>query len=155
MKDIYLSIYFYLIRSNVLLHHKVDFEWRKIDIKSSLKLALICKSDIFKIVGNTLLFFFFIFFYFYFFFLLLAIKTSKKIFQIIVMFIMLKCWWSLLKILCIYLIPLPWAGNDTRSIFKQTAGLKSVFFLRLYCHNKVKELSLPYHLPIVGGKIDF
>ena len=55
----------------------------------------------------------------------------------------------------IYLIPPPQTKCDIRSIFKwSTTGLNSVFsFTWTGCHIKVKKPSLPYCLPIAGGKI--
>ena len=34
-----------------------------------------------------------------------------------------------------------------------TVGLNSVFYTLISCHMKVKELSLPYYLPVAGGRI--
>ena len=47
------------------------------------------------------------------------------------------------------------AGYDTRSIFKQSlTGLNSEFsFSKISCLTKAEELSLPYYLPIAGGRI--
>ena len=47
------------------------------------------------------------------------------------------------------------AGYDTRSIFKHSlTGLNSEFsFSQTSCHTKAKEPSLPYYLPIAGGRI--
>ena len=47
------------------------------------------------------------------------------------------------------------AGYDTRSIFKQSlTGLNSEFsFFLTSCLTKAEEPSLPYYLPIAGGRI--
>ena len=47
------------------------------------------------------------------------------------------------------------AGYDTRSIFKQSlTGLNSEFsFSQTSCLTKAEEPSLPYYLPIDGGRI--
>ena len=47
------------------------------------------------------------------------------------------------------------AGYDTRSIFKRSlTGLYSEFsFSKTSCPTKAEEPSLPYYLPIVGGRI--
>ena len=47
------------------------------------------------------------------------------------------------------------AGYDTRSIFKQSlTGLNSEFsFSSASCLTKAEEPSLPYYLPIAGGRI--
>ena len=47
------------------------------------------------------------------------------------------------------------AGYDTRSIFKQgLTGLNSEFsFSKTTCLTKAEEPSLPYYLPIAGGRI--
>ena len=47
------------------------------------------------------------------------------------------------------------AGYDTRSIFKRSlTGFNSEFsFSETCCLNKVEESSLPYYLPIAGGRI--
>ena len=47
------------------------------------------------------------------------------------------------------------AGYDTRSIFKRSlTGLNSEFsFSWTSCFTKAEEPSLPYHLPIAGGRI--
>ena len=47
------------------------------------------------------------------------------------------------------------AGYDTRSIFKRSlTGLNSEFsFSYISCLTKAEEPSLPYYLPIAGGKI--
>ena len=47
------------------------------------------------------------------------------------------------------------AGYDTRSIFKQSfTGLNSEFsFSYTSCLTKAVEPSLPYYLPIAGGRI--
>ena len=47
------------------------------------------------------------------------------------------------------------AGCDTRSIFKQSlTGLNSEFSFSLTsCLTKAEEPSLPYYLPIAGGRI--
>ena len=49
----------------------------------------------------------------------------------------------------------PCAGNDTRSIFKRSlTGLNSKFsFSYTSCLTKAEEPSLPYYLPIAGGRI--
>ena len=47
------------------------------------------------------------------------------------------------------------AGYDTRSIFKRgLTGLNSEYsFSETCCFTKAEELSLPYYLPIAGGRI--
>ena len=47
------------------------------------------------------------------------------------------------------------AGYDTRSIFKRSlTGLNSEFsFSQTSCLTKAEEFSLPYYLPIAGGRI--
>ena len=47
------------------------------------------------------------------------------------------------------------AGYDTRSVFKQSlTGLNSEFsFSSTNCPTKAEEPSLPYYLPIAGGRI--
>ena len=47
------------------------------------------------------------------------------------------------------------AGYDTRSIFKRSlTGLNSEFsFSKTSCLTKAEEPSLPYYLPIAGGRI--
>ena len=57
--------------------------------------------------------------------------------------------------LTIFTIPSAWAGYDTRSIFKQRlTGLNSEFsFSETSCLTKAEEPSLPYYLPIAGGRI--
>ena len=47
------------------------------------------------------------------------------------------------------------AGYDTRSIFKRSlTGLNSEFsFSQTSCLTKAEEISLPYYLPIAGGRI--
>ena len=48
--------------------------------------------------------------------------------------------------------PSTWVGWDMRLIFKQSlTGLNSVYLLDWL--PKAKELSLPYYLPIAGGRI--
>ena len=56
---------------------------------------------------------------------------------------------------CIYAITLLLVGSNTRSIFRwNITGLNSkLFFFLTICHTKVKEISLPYYLLIVGGRI--
>ena len=51
--------------------------------------------------------------------------------------------------------PSAWAGYDTRSLFKLSlTGLNSEFsFSKTSCLTKAEETSLPYYLPIVGGRI--
>ena len=51
--------------------------------------------------------------------------------------------------------PSVWAGCDTRSIFKRSlTGLNSEFsFSSTSCLTKAEEPSLPYCLPIAGGRI--
>ena len=51
--------------------------------------------------------------------------------------------------------PSAWAGYDTRSIFKQSlTGLNSEFsFSKTSCLTKPEEPSLPYYLPIAGGRL--
>ena len=51
---------------------------------------------------------------------------------------------------CIYQTPLPWAGYDTRLIFKQSkAGLNSEFsFSKTDCLIKARKFRLPYYLSI-------
>ena len=55
----------------------------------------------------------------------------------------------------IFTNPSAWAGYDTRSIFKRSlTGLNSEFFFsKTSCPTKAKEFSLPYYLPIAGGRI--
>ena len=55
----------------------------------------------------------------------------------------------------IYQNPSARAGYDTRSIFKRSlTGLNSEFSFSLTsCLTKAEELSLPYYLPIAGGRI--
>ena len=47
------------------------------------------------------------------------------------------------------------AGYDTKSIFKRSlTGLNSQFsFSKTSCLSKAKQRSLPYYLPIAGGRI--
>ena len=46
------------------------------------------------------------------------------------------------------------AGYDTRSIFKRSlTGLNSEFSFYTSCLTKAEESSLPYYLPIAGGRI--
>ena len=46
------------------------------------------------------------------------------------------------------------AGYDTRSIFKRIlTGLNSELSFLTSCLTKAEELSLPYYLPIAGGRI--
>ena len=55
----------------------------------------------------------------------------------------------------IFTNPSAQAGYDTRSIFKMSlTGLNSEFsFSYTSCLTKAEEPSLPYHLPIAGGRI--
>ena len=55
----------------------------------------------------------------------------------------------------IFTNPSTWAECNTRSILKQSLiGLNSEFsFFWTGCRTKVKEHSLPYYLPIAGGRI--
>ena len=55
----------------------------------------------------------------------------------------------------IYTNPSTRAGCDTKSIFKWgSTGLNSEFsFCYSSCLTKAEEPSLPYHLPIAGGRI--
>ena len=55
----------------------------------------------------------------------------------------------------IFTKPSTWTGYDTRSIFKQSlTGLTSEFsFSKTSCLTKAEEPSLPYYLPIAGGRI--
>ena len=57
--------------------------------------------------------------------------------------------------LIIFTNPSARAGYDTRSIFKQNlTGLNSKFsFSKASCLTKAEEPSLPYYLPIGGGRI--
>ena len=57
--------------------------------------------------------------------------------------------------LSIFTNPSTWAGYDTRSIFKQSlTGLNSEFSFSYTSYlTKAEEPSLPYYLPIVGGRI--
>ena len=57
--------------------------------------------------------------------------------------------------LTIFTSPSARAGYDTRSIFKWSlTGLKSEFSFSLTCcSTKAEEPSLPYNLPIAGGRI--
>ena len=54
----------------------------------------------------------------------------------------------------IYSTPLPQREYDTRSLFKQSkVGLNSVFsFFLIGCLIMAKEPSMPYYLPISGGR---
>ena len=62
-------------------------------------------------------------------------------------------------LMCVYLSYLPnpsaLAGYDTRSVLKRSlTGLNSEFSFSLTsCLTKAEEPSLPYYLPIVGGRI--
>ena len=60
-----------------------------------------------------------------------------------------------LRQLYIFTNPSARAGYDTRSIFKQSfTGLNSEFsFSSTSCFTKTEEPSLPYYLPIAGGRI--
>ena len=62
---------------------------------------------------------------------------------------------SRLKTYIIFTNPSAQAGYDTRSIFKRSlAGLNSEFsFSETSYLTKAEELSLPYYLPIAGGRI--
>ena len=55
----------------------------------------------------------------------------------------------------IFINPSAWAGYDTRSVFKRSlSGLNSDFsFPKTSCLTKAEEPSLPYYLPIAGGRI--
>ena len=57
--------------------------------------------------------------------------------------------------LTIFTNPSAWVGYDTRSIFKRSlTGLNSEFSFSLTsCLTKAEEISLPYYLPIAGGRI--
>ena len=57
--------------------------------------------------------------------------------------------------LIIFTNPSAWAGYNTRSIFKRSlTGLNSEFsFSETSCLTKAEEPSLPYYLPIAGGRI--
>ena len=57
--------------------------------------------------------------------------------------------------LTIFTNPSARVGYDTRSIFKRSlTGLNSVFsFSETSCLTKAEEPSLPYYLPIAGGRI--
>ena len=63
---------------------------------------------------------------------------------------------NLWTIKCICPTFLPWTGWDIRSIFKQSkAGLDlEFFFSKISCLTKAKESSLPYYLPMDGGRRD-
>ena len=77
---------------------------------------------------------------------LICHKTKSK--QIILTFLIIQIF-----SICIYLTP-PYE-QDTMSIFKwRLTGFNSEFsFFQTSCHTKVKEGSLLYYLPIVGGGI--
>ena len=55
----------------------------------------------------------------------------------------------------LFINPSPRAGYDTRSIFKQSlTDLNSEFFFsKTSCLTKAEEISLPYYLPIAGGRM--
>ena len=55
----------------------------------------------------------------------------------------------------IFTNPSAWTGYDSMSIFKRSlTGLNSEFsFSETSCLTKAEELSLPYYLPIAGGRI--
>ena len=57
--------------------------------------------------------------------------------------------------LYLYLLPTRRAGYDTRSIFKRSlTGLNPEFsFSKTSCLTKAEEPSLPYYLPIAGGRM--
>ena len=59
------------------------------------------------------------------------------------------------KVLPLFTNPSAQAGYDTRSIFKQSlTSLNSEFsFFYTSCLTKAEESSLPYYLPIAGGRI--
>ena len=60
-----------------------------------------------------------------------------------------------IKITTLYIFTYPstWVGCDTRSIFKLIlTGLNSELSFSITCHTKVEEPSLPYYLPIAGGR---
>ena len=55
---------------------------------------------------------------------------------------------------CIFTNPSAQTGYDTRSIFKRSlTGLNSVFLLLDWLPYQAVEPSLPYYLPIAGGRI--
>ena len=66
-----------------------------------------------------------------------------------VKFLIICIWWSYLP------NPSARAGYNTRSIFKRSlTGLNSEFsFSYTSCLTKAEEISLPYYLPIAGGRI--
>ena len=58
------------------------------------------------------------------------------------------------NLLTIFTNPSERAGYDTRSIFKRSlTGLNSEFSFLTNCLTKDEEPSLPYYLPIAGGRI--
>ena len=67
------------------------------------------------------------------------------------------CWLTLVcwAMLIIFTNLSTLAAYDTRSIFKRSlTGLNSeLSFSQTSCHSKAKEPSLPYYLPIAGGRI--
>ena len=76
---------------------------------------------------------------------------SYGLFNIEIWFIC-KC---LIVIIILFTNPSARAGYDTRSIFKRSlTGLSSEFsFSETSCLIKAGEISLPYYLPIAGGRI--
>ena len=66
-------------------------------------------------------------------------------------------WFGLVWFYCISIFtnPSARAGYDTRSIFKRSlTGLNSEFsFSSTSCLTKAEEPSLPYYLPVAGGRI--
>ena len=67
----------------------------------------------------------------------------------------LKIFWIFKNIFIIFTNPSARAGYDTRSIFKRSfTGLSSEFsFFETSCLTKAEEPSLPYYLPVAGGRI--
>ena len=63
--------------------------------------------------------------------------------------------WLFLLTAYIFTNPFARVGYDTRSIFKRSlTGLNlEFFFSKTSCHTKAEEPSLPYYLPIAGGRI--